>query len=66
MDKTFKQLYLEESIPFEEIDNYIYKWGMEDDNRSLAEYLGLNKEEENVWVSESEEALIELLDKQKK
>lgn len=66
MEKTFKELYLAGEIPFEAIDDYSYEWGMKDDiELTLAQYLGLNAEEEDAWVSESEEALIELLDKQK-
>ena len=39
---------------------------MGDDPRTLAQYLGLNAEEEDAWVSIGEDALRELLDKQKK
>ena len=39
---------------------------MSDDSCTLAQYLGLNEEEEDAWVSVSEEALKELLDKQRK
>ena len=63
--KTFKELYLAEEIPFEAIDDYTYEWGMSDDVRPLAQYLGLNAEEEDAWVSVSDEALMELLDAQK-
>ncbi len=64
-DKKFKELYLLGEIEFEEIDDYSYEWGMSDEECTLAQYLGLNEEEEDVWVSESDEALKELLDKQK-
>ena len=63
---TFKERYLAGEIEFEEIDEYSYQWGMSDDERTLAEYLGLNAKEEDAWVSVSEEALKELLDKQRK
>ena len=62
---TFKERYLAGEIPFEEIDRYIEEWNESDDERRLAEYLGLNAEEEDVWVDESDEALQELLDSQK-
>lgn len=62
---NFKEKYLAGEIEFEEIDNYSYEWGMSDDERTLAQYLGLNAEEEDAWVSVSEDALRELLDKQK-
>lgn len=63
---TYKELYLAGEIEFEEIDDYSYEWGMSDDNCTLAQFLGLNAEEEDAWVSVSEEALKELLDEQRK
>ncbi len=62
----FKEKYLAGQIPFEEIDIYIQEWGENEEPCTLREYLGLNEEEEDVWVSDSDEALMELLDKQKK
>lgn len=61
----FKEKYLAGQIPFEEIDRYIQEWGESDEPSTLREYLGLNEEEEDVWVSDSDEALLELLDRQK-
>lgn len=66
MDKNFKERYLAGEIEFEEIDEYSYRWGMSDTEQTLAQYLGLNAEEEDAWVSESEDALRDLLDQQKK
>ena len=66
MGKKFKELYLAGEIEFEAIDDYSYEWGIGDDERTLAQYLGLNAEEEDAWVSIGEDALKELLDKQKK
>ena len=63
--KSFKELYLAGEIEFEAIDDYSYEWGMSDDERTLAQYLGLNAEEEDAWVSDSEDALRALLDAQK-
>lgn len=65
MEKTFKQRYLAGEIQFEEIDDYSYVWGNSDDSRTLAQYLGLNAEEEDAWVSVSEDALRELLEQAK-
>lgn len=62
---TFKEQYLEGKIPFEAIDDFIEKWNESDDERRLAVYLGLSSEEEDVWIDDSDEALKELLDKQK-
>ena len=65
MEKNFKEKYLAGEIEFEAIDDYSYEWGMSDDERTLAQYLGLNAEEEDAWVSVSEDALREMLEKQK-
>ncbi|MBO5032018.1 MAG: hypothetical protein J6C19_08670 [Lachnospiraceae bacterium] len=64
--KKFKERYLAGEIAFEAIDDYSYEWGMSDEECTLAQYLGLNAEEEDAWVSESDEALQALLDAQKK
>ena len=63
---TFKELYLSGQVEFEEIDRFISRWNNSDDERTLAKYLGLNAEEEDVWIDESDEALREMLDHQKK
>ena len=63
---TFKEKYLAGEIPFVDIDLYIEEWNGSDDERRLAEYLGLNADEEDVWVDESDEALKEMLDSRKK
>lgn len=65
MEKSFKELYLAGEVEFEAIDDYSYEWGMSDDKRTLAQYLGLNEEEEDAWVSVSEDALREMLEKEK-
>ncbi len=62
---NFKEKYLSGEVEFEAIDDYSYEWGVGDDERTLAQYLGLNAEEEDAWISVGEDALIELLDKQK-
>ena len=66
MKMTFKERYLAGEIPFEEIDDYVEDWNNSDDPRTLREYLGLSAEEEDVWIDVSDEALQDLLDKQKK
>lgn len=63
---TFKELYVSGQIEFEEIDRYISRWNRSDDERTLAKYLGLNEEEEDVWIDDSDEALKVLLDSCKK
>ena len=61
---TFKEKYLAGEIEFEAIDEYIDIWNNSDDDRTLAKFLGLNAEEEDVWIDDSDEALQELLDMQ--
>lgn len=63
---NYKERYLAGEIEFEEIDAYVDEWNNSDDTRTLAQFLGLNAEEEDAWVSESEDALRRLLDAQKK
>lgn len=63
---NFKERYLTGEIEFEEIDDYITKWNFSDETRTLAEYLGLNEEEEDVFISIGEEELEHLLNQQKK
>lgn len=62
---NFKERYLAGEIEFEEIDNYISQWNNSSDPRTLAQFLGLNAEEEDVWIDDSDDALMEILDKQK-
>jgi len=63
--KCFAELYLNGEIEFEAIDDYVMEWGYSDDERTLAQYLGLNSDEEDAWVSVSEDAMRELLDRRK-
>ena len=65
-EKNFKERYLAGEIPFEEIDRYISIWNNSDDPRTLAQYLGLNAKEEDVWIDGRDEALEELLESQRK
>ena len=62
---TFKEKYLAGQLEPEEIDDYVEGWNNSDDERTLAKFLGLNAEEEDVWISVGEEALFELLNRQK-
>ena len=64
-EKKFKEKYLAGEVEFGEIDDYSQEWGFSDTEMTLREYLGLNAEEEDAWVSIGEEALKEMLDKQR-
>lgn len=63
---TFKERYLAGEIEFEVIDDYIEEWNNSDTPETLARFLGLDGEEEDVWIEESDEALKELLDRKNK
>lgn len=65
MERKFKEKYIAGEVEFEEIDDYSQEWGFHDDSMTLREYLGLNAEEEDAWVSIGDDALKELLDKQR-
>ena len=60
---NFKERYLAGEIEFEEIDDYVDEWNNSDDIRTLAQFLGLNEEEE--WIDEGDDALYELLEQQR-
>ncbi len=63
---NFKERFLAGEIEFEEIDDYIVEWNNSDTTETLAKFLGLNGEEEAVWIDESDEALKNMLEKTKK
>ena len=65
MEKKFKELYLAGEIEFAEIDRQVSKWKFSDDNTPLRDWLGINGEEEDVWIEEGDEALQAMLDAQK-
>ena len=56
---NFKERYLAGEIEFEEIDDYVDEWNNSDDTRTLAQFLGLNEEEEDVWIDEGDYELLE-------
>ena len=64
-EKTFKEKSLAGEIEFDEIHSLTSRWGFSDTTLTLREYLGLNADEEDVWIEVSDEALQEMLDKQK-
>ena len=63
---TFRERYLAGEIPFEMIDDYVEEWNNSEDMRTLREYLWLTAEEEDVWIDDSDEALMELLEKERR
>lgn len=63
--ENFKTRYLAGEIEFEEIDDYVDEWNNSDDTRTLAQFLGLNEEEEDAWISIGDDAFYELLEQQR-
>jgi len=63
---NFKESYLAGEIEFEEIHRFVSQWNRSDDIQTLAKFLGLSEEEEATWIDDSDEALEEMLEKQKK
>jgi len=61
--ENFKTRYLAGEIEFEEIDDYVDEWNNSDDTRT--QFLGLNEEEEDAWISIGDDALYELLEQQR-
>ena len=62
----FKERFLAGEIEFEEIDDYIVEWNNSDTTETLAKFLGLNGDEEAIWIDESDDALKNVLEKLKK
>lgn len=61
----FREQYMKGEIHFDAIFDYTEEWNYSDETCTLREYLGLTPEEEDVWISDSDEALEELLNKEK-
>ncbi|WP_367568807.1 hypothetical protein [Lacrimispora sp.] len=62
---TFKEKYLAGEVEFEAIDDYVEEWNNSSTDQTLARFLGLDEEEEDIWIEESDEALQQLLDSKK-
>ena len=62
---TFREHFMAGTIEFDEIFDYTEDWNFSDDNRTLREYLGLTEEEEDIWVSQSDEALQAFMEKER-
>ena len=61
----FRERYMSFETDFEEIFELTDEWNFSDETCTLREYIGLTAEEEDVWISESDEALEELLEKER-
>lgn len=61
----FRERYMHHEADFEEIFSLTDEWNFSDETCTLREYLGLTVEEEDIWISESDEALERLLEKER-
>ncbi|MCD7762415.1 MAG: hypothetical protein LUI14_04275 [Lachnospiraceae bacterium] len=61
----FRERFLNGEAEFDEIFDLTDEWSLSDEECTLREYLGLTAEEEDVWISESDEALEMLMEKEK-
>ena len=64
--RNLKSFILREKLNLRKSMIMLKKWNNSDEPCTLREYLGLNAQEEDVWIEDSDEALQELLDSQKK
>lgn len=61
----FRERYMRHEAQFDEIFDLTDKWNFSDETCTLREYLGLTAEEEDIWISESDEALEELMNRER-
>lgn len=62
---TFRERYMAGEAAFDEIFDLTDEWMAGDAECTLAVYLGLNDREEDIWISQSDEALEEFMEKEK-
>lgn len=63
---TFRERFMKGETVFDEIFSLTDNWNFSDDPRTLREYLGLTPREEDIWVSESDEALEAFMEKERR
>ena len=61
----FRERYMRHEAQFDEIFDLTDKWNFSDETCTLREYRGLTAEEEDIWISESDEALEELMNQER-
>ena len=62
---TFRERFMKFETDFDEIFDLTDQWNFSDETCTLREYLGLTATEEDVWISESDEALESLLEQER-
>lgn len=54
---TFRERFMRYETDFDEIFDLTDQWNFSDETCTLREFLGLTAEEEDIWISDSDEAL---------
>ena len=63
---TFRERFMNHETEFDEIFDLPDKWNFSDETCTLREFLGLNAEEEDIWISESDEALEAFMEQERR
>lgn len=62
---TFRERFMNFEAEFDEIFDLTDKWNFSDETCTLREFLGLNAEEEDIWISESDDALEQFMEQER-
>mgnify|MGYP004687466031 FL=1 len=62
---TFRERFMNYEAEFDEIFDLTDKWNVSDETCTLREFLGLNAEEEDIWISESDDALEQFMEQER-
>ena len=63
---TFRERFMNHETEIDEIFDLTDKWNFSDETCTLREFLGLNAEEEDIWISESDEALEAFMEQERR
>lgn len=61
----FRERFMNYEAEFDEIFDLTDKWNFSDETCTLREFLGLNAEEEDIWISESDDALEQFMEQER-
>ena len=63
---TFRERFMKHEDEYDEIFDLTDQWNFSDETCTLREFLGLNAEEEDIWISESDDALEQFMEQERK
>lgn len=61
----FRERFMNYETDFDEIFALTDEWNFSDEICTLREYLGLTAQEEDIWISESDEALEQFMEQER-